>query len=160
MASGTHLYPVVPAAGETGGSSYWSEWVSEPTFWEGSTFHVRVSLSLSVYMHLYIYRKRCIHSHWWSSILFSQRGEQDEAAGAVCVCASAVHVICVASCICLYICGAYMYSVCAYWESMLSLAVGWTHAVELQQPHLPWAAGSGLISPNVLPFTLGFKLGS
>jgi len=71
-----------------------------------------------------------------------------------------VHVICMASCKYSYIYGTYICFVGAYSESMLSLVSSWTQVVKLQQPYLPQAAGSGLTSPNIIPFILVFKVGS
>ena len=79
-----------------------------------------------VHVHIYLY-----FFHQQPFILISQRGEQDQAVGAVCECESTVSSVCVDLCCWLraYVCSVcecVHIRTCAYWEYMLSRIMGWT----------------------------------
>lgn len=93
-------------------------------------------------------------SQYHTIVMISQRGSQDEAVGAVCVCGSAecVH-LCWPVCPDLPICVVCV-GVCAYWEGTLSPATRWTWG--------QWAVAASYLSgcwmhPHILNF---LKIGS
>lgn len=100
-------------------------------------------------MHMYIHT----YSHQQTSILLSQRGKQDTAAGVVCVCASALSVcdLCNRPCTCVYTWCVYVLCVHVLTANMFSasrlLGPG---SMELQQPQPSQAARFNLVfSPNL-----------
>ena len=75
-------------------------------------------------MRMYKYMCACVYSQQWTSILLSQRGEQDETVGAVCVRATALRVCDVCSQPCIYVVCTGALCVYACWEH--TLTAGWT----------------------------------